>query len=175
MLDNFSRYPHKHVSWFKYIVSLASSAATSEPMHFQNSEHFVWGRSLQQHVRKICWVGSAAKGLSALRLDARRDGQTVARSVFVCHYRGVSHAEWPKYKFEYALPDRQRLLLTAQSGGHRKPPASEPKGSHNAQRTYERYLALAQAEAQTGDRVAAENYYQYAEHYFRSMSSERGT
>ena len=52
--------------------------------------------------------------------------------------------------------------------------SSEPKGSQNAQRTYERYLALAQAEAQSGDRVAAENYYQYAEHYFRSMSSERG-
>ena len=51
---------------------------------------------------------------------------------------------------------------------------SDRKGSHNAQRNYERYLALAQAEAQTGDRVAAENYYQYAEHYFRSMSSERG-
>jgi Domain of unknown function (DUF4167) len=51
---------------------------------------------------------------------------------------------------------------------------SEPKGSHNAQKSYERYLALAQAEAQAGDRVAAENYYQYAEHYFRSMSLERG-
>jgi hypothetical protein len=34
-------------------------------------------------------------------------------------------------------------------------------------------LALAQAELQAGDRVAAENYYQHAEHYFRSMSSNR--
>ena len=50
----------------------------------------------------------------------------------------------------------------------------EPKGSHNAQRNYERYLALAQAEAQSGNTVGAENYYQYAEHYFRSMSSDRG-
>jgi hypothetical protein len=47
-------------------------------------------------------------------------------------------------------------------------------GSHNAQRNYERYLALAQAEARAGDRVAAENYYQHAEHYFRVMSSDRG-
>lgn len=39
----------------------------------------------------------------------------------------------------------------------------------DAQRNYERYLALARAEAQTGDRVAAENYLQHAEHYFRSM------
>ncbi len=38
---------------------------------------------------------------------------------------------------------------------------------------YERYLALARAEAQIGNTVAAENYYQYAEHYFRSMSSDR--
>ena len=46
-------------------------------------------------------------------------------------------------------------------------------GSQNAQRNYERYLALARAEAQVGNSVGAENYYQYAEHYFRSMSSDR--
>ena len=50
----------------------------------------------------------------------------------------------------------------------------EPKGSQNAQRNYERYLALAQAEAQSGNLIAAENYYQHAEHYFRMMSSDRG-
>ena len=43
--------------------------------------------------------------------------------------------------------------------------------SQNAQRSYERYLALARAEVQNGNTIAAENYYQYAEHYFRSMSS----
>jgi hypothetical protein len=47
------------------------------------------------------------------------------------------------------------------------------KGSQDAQRNYERYLALAQAQAQAGDRIGAENYYQHAEHYFRVMSSER--
>ena len=46
-------------------------------------------------------------------------------------------------------------------------------GSQNAQRSYERYLALAQAQAQAGDLIGAENYYQYAEHYLRLMSSER--
>ena len=50
-----------------------------------------------------------------------------------------------------------------------------PRGFQNAQRSYERYLALAQAEAQAGDRVAAENYYQHAEHYFRSMSANPET
>jgi hypothetical protein len=49
---------------------------------------------------------------------------------------------------------------------------NEPKSSQNAQRNYERYLALARAEAQIGNVVGAENYYQYAEHYFRSMRSD---
>ena len=47
-----------------------------------------------------------------------------------------------------------------------------PIGPQNARRNYERYLALARAEAQIGNTVGAENYYQYAEHYFRSMSSD---
>jgi len=47
------------------------------------------------------------------------------------------------------------------------------RGHQNAQRSYERYLALAQAQAQSGDVIGAENYYQHAEHYFRSMSSDR--
>ena len=48
----------------------------------------------------------------------------------------------------------------------------EPTGSQNARRSYERYLALARAEAPIGNTIGAENYYQYAEHYFRSMSSD---
>jgi hypothetical protein len=44
---------------------------------------------------------------------------------------------------------------------------------HNAQRNYEQYLALARAEAQSGNPIGAENYYQHAEHYFRLMSSIR--
>jgi hypothetical protein len=51
----------------------------------------------------------------------------------------------------------------------------ETRVSGNAQRNYERYLALAQAQAQSGDIIGAENYYQHAEHYFRSMSSSRET
>jgi Domain of unknown function (DUF4167) len=49
----------------------------------------------------------------------------------------------------------------------------EPKKSQNARTNYERYLALARAEAQIGNTVGAENYYQYAEHYLRSLSSDR--
>jgi hypothetical protein len=63
------------------------------------------------------------------------------------------------------------------AGRLQRPPSSsprgEPQGSPNARRSYDRYMALAQAELQAGDRIAAENYYQHAEHYFR-MSSDRG-
>jgi hypothetical protein len=51
----------------------------------------------------------------------------------------------------------------------------EPASSQNARRNYERYLALARAEAQIGNTIGAESYYQYAEHYFRSMSSDSET
>jgi Domain of unknown function (DUF4167) len=49
----------------------------------------------------------------------------------------------------------------------------EPKKSQNARTNYERYLALARAETQIGNTVGAENYYQHAEHYLRSLSSDR--
>jgi hypothetical protein len=45
--------------------------------------------------------------------------------------------------------------------------------SASAQRNYERYLALAQEEARSGNVVGAENYYQHAEHFYRSMSRNR--
>jgi hypothetical protein len=50
-----------------------------------------------------------------------------------------------------------------------------PRGSQNAQRSYERYMAMAQAELLNGDVVAAENYYQHAEHHLRSMSPDAET
>jgi hypothetical protein len=80
-------------------------------------------------------------------------------------------------------PYSEQLILAPADYGCRWPIAcvertsdgtnSTLKGAHNAQKNYERYLALAQAEVQAGDRVAAENYYQHAEHYFRSMSSSQ--
>ena len=39
----------------------------------------------------------------------------------------------------------------------------------SARQKYEKYLALARAEDGNGDPVAAENYYQHAEHYFRAF------
>jgi hypothetical protein len=49
-------------------------------------------------------------------------------------------------------------------------PRPQVGNPQNAQRNYERYLVLARAEVLTGDRIAAENYFQHAEHYFRSMA-----
>ena len=48
----------------------------------------------------------------------------------------------------------------------------DQNNSQSAQRSYERYLALARTEVQNGNTIAAENYYQHAEHYFRSMRPE---
>jgi hypothetical protein len=48
-------------------------------------------------------------------------------------------------------------------------PRPQARNAQNAQRNYERYLALARTEALAGDRIVAENYFQHAEHYFRSM------
>jgi hypothetical protein len=59
------------------------------------------------------------------------------------------------------LPNR---IQTFDSNG----PSVKIRG--NAYQVFERYVALAR-EAQTGgDRVAAENFYQHAEHYFRLMN-----
>jgi hypothetical protein len=61
------------------------------------------------------------------------------------------------------LPHRQQ---TFDSNG----PSVKIRGS--AYQVFERYVALAR-EAQTGgDRIAAENLYQHAEHYFRIMNAQ---
>ena len=41
----------------------------------------------------------------------------------------------------------------------------------NAYQIFERYVSLAREAAASGDRIAAENLYQHAEHYFRIMNS----
>jgi Domain of unknown function (DUF4167) len=42
-----------------------------------------------------------------------------------------------------------------------------------AQQVFERYVALAREAAASGDRIAAENLYQHAEHYFRISNARR--
>jgi hypothetical protein len=83
----------------------------------------------------------------------------------------MSHAEWPKNNDEYAPPQIGEAICYPLEASNGVRP--DFRGSQNAQRSYERYLALAQAQAQFGDVIGAENYYQHAEHYYRSMSSDR--
>jgi hypothetical protein len=42
----------------------------------------------------------------------------------------------------------------------------------NAYQVFERYVAMAREAASAGDRIAAENLYQHAEHYFRIMNAD---
>src|SRR5258706_12978652 len=71
-----------------------------------------------------------------------------------------------------------------------RPPQQQPRGPQhnqpfdsrgpgerirgNASQLYQRYLTLAQEAARTDDRVAAENFFQHAEHYFRVNNENRG-
>jgi|SRR6185312_3647132 hypothetical protein len=66
-------------------------------------------------------------------------------------------------------------------------PGNRPRGPHriqtfdssgpnvkirgNAYQVFERYIALAREAQLSGDRIAAENLYQHAEHYFRIMNA----
>ena len=56
--------------------------------------------------------------------------------------------------------------------GQRRPNGGNQSG--NAQRNYERYMALAREAALGGDSVEMENCYQHAEHYFRMMRDRDG-
>jgi hypothetical protein len=47
---------------------------------------------------------------------------------------------------------------------------AQSNGNQNAQRRHAQYLELARTEALSGNTVGAENYYQHAEHYFRTMA-----
>jgi len=54
--------------------------------------------------------------------------------------------------------------------------SSGPNGKlrGNAYQLHEKYLALARDAHSSGDRIAAENYFQHAEHYFRIINSNGG-
>jgi hypothetical protein len=63
--------------------------------------------------------------------------------------------------------DRQHHLPARSTRWTSSATRPEPIDPQNARRNYERYTALARAEAQIGNTVGAENYYQYAEQAFR--------
>jgi len=94
-------------------------------------------------------------------------------------------AHGPNMKSEPTMARTRPNTKTMASTTRKFPPArkNRPLGSpraqagdpQNAERNYQRYLALARAEALTGDRIAAENYFQHAEHYFRSMGKNNSS
>lgn len=47
--------------------------------------------------------------------------------------------------------------------------SARPSGASSWQRLRDRYLEQAQAAMDSGDRIAAENFYQHADHYFRMI------
>jgi hypothetical protein len=67
-----------------------------------------------------------------------------------------------------AKPRRPQPVHRNESSGF---PRSQARDAQSAERSYQRYLMLARAEAVAGDRVTAERYFQHAEHYFRSMAN----
>ena len=72
----------------------------------------------------------------------------------------------------FGKPRRHRPAGTFRAQSDRKPVNLVGRSSANdqsAKRHYERYLELALAEARSGNTIAAENYYQHAEHYYRTM------
>jgi hypothetical protein len=66
------------------------------------------------------------------------------------------------YRSQQQIPHRSQTL---ESNG----PNIKIRG--NPHQIFERYVALAREASTSGDRVAAENLYQHAEHYFRVMNA----
>src|SRR5690242_12270349 len=64
-------------------------------------------------------------------------------------------------------PNRPRIPHRSQTFDSNGP---NVKIRGNAYQVFERYIALAREAQTSGDRVAAENLYQHAEHYFRMMN-----
>lgn len=77
---------------------------------------------------------------------------------------------------------KQRSRGRSNSGGGKKhmPPRNQTYDSNgpdirirgNAHQVLEKYLALARDASSQGDRIAAENFYQHAEHYFRVINNQ---
>ena len=64
----------------------------------------------------------------------------------------------------------------AKQSNQRSPQQPQKRGDvlATARRHYERYVALAQDAAAGGDPIEAENFYQHAEHYLRTLREHSG-
>lgn len=66
--------------------------------------------------------------------------------------------------------ERSRQPHTKQPNG---PSSSEAKIRGNPQQCVDKYLTLARDATSLGDPISAENYYQYADHYYRLAAAHR--
>jgi hypothetical protein len=75
-----------------------------------------------------------------------------------------------RYNSNQPFPQQQRIPPRNQTFDSRGP---DTRIRGTAHQIFERYIALAREAATAGDRVAAENLYQHAEHYFRVDNASR--
>ncbi len=69
-------------------------------------------------------------------------------------------------------PSNNRGAKFSRSHTNRSHPQGRSSAAqrNNLQQTFEKYMALAREASSTGDRILAENYYQFAEHYLRTLN-----
>lgn len=78
----------------------------------------------------------------------------------------------PRGRFNPNRPPQQQRGPQRNQPLNTRGPGERTRGS--AFQIYQRYLTLAQEAARSDDQIAAENYYQHAEHYFRVNNEMRG-
>ena len=80
----------------------------------------------------------------------------------------MKQAGYPKRSYSRSS-ERPRQSQTKQSNVQ----STEGKMRGNPQQCVEKYLTLARDAASLGDPISAENYYQYADHYYRLVAASR--
>ena len=80
--------------------------------------------------------------------------------------RGNNNARWPRGP---QRPNGRRVFNPNRALESSTPDGGKVRG--NAGQLYERYTGLARDAQSSGDRISAEAYLQYAEHYYRVMSA----
>src|SRR3984893_17982851 len=130
----------------KFVLGLSAAFSASNVIATANQES-----------RQSRWRPLEASGRTDINItDEMRSGRDQ-------RLRGRFNADRP---FNQRPRNPQRNQTFASNG-----PNIKIRGS--AHQIFERYLALAREATASGDRIAAENFYQHAEHYFRVDNARR--
>ena len=84
--------------------------------------------------------------------------------------RSGSDQRPPRGRYNGNPPQQQRTPQRSQTFDSNGPNVKVRGGAHQI---FERYISLAREAAIGGDAIAAENFYQHAEHYFRVAGANR--